>query len=194
MKTWDAATGENAAAVRVPRNVVTCMCWRPTTQTFAQGSEDLRLRVWDARDLRQAAAQTFAGYEFFPLAVASAGPHLITASKGFGGEGGEVMLWDARRPGSEPLAVLRGHAQDATGVAFLRGGAGAASASKDGRVKLWDLEAGTLSRDVDVGGESPMYTSVCAAPGAATVAAVATTFQGDVFCFDREFRVAAAVG
>ena len=36
--------------------------------------------------------------------------------------------------------------------------------------------------------------SVCAAPGAATVAAVATTFQGDVFCFDREFRVAAAVG
>ena len=194
VKTWDAATGENAAAVRVPRNVVTCMCWRPTTQTFAQGSEDLRLRVWDARDLRQAAAQTFAGYEFFPLAVASAGPHLITASKGFGGEGGEVTLWDARRPGSEPLAVLRGHAQDATGVAFLRGGAGAASASKDGRVKLWDLEAGTLSRDVDVGGESPMYTSVCAAPGAATVAAVATTFQGDVFCFDREFRVAAAVG
>ena len=84
VKTWDAATGENAAAVRVPRNVVTCMCWRPTTQTFAQGSEDLRLRVWDARDLRQAAAQTFAGYEFFPLAVASAGPHLITASKGFG--------------------------------------------------------------------------------------------------------------
>ena len=193
VKTWDAATGKNAATVRVPRNVVTCMCWRPTTQTFAQGSEDLRLRVWDARDLRQAAAQTFSGYEFFPLAVASAGPHLITASKGFNGEGGEVTLWDARRPGSEPLAVLRGHTQDATGVAFLRGGAGAASASKDGRVKLWDLEKGTLSCNVDIG-ETPMYTSVCAAPGASTLAAVATTFQGDVFCFDREFRVAAAVG
>ena len=43
--------------------------------------------------------------------------------------------------------MLPGHQQDATAVAFLSP-ARAASASKDGTVKLWDLEAGKLERQL----------------------------------------------
>lgn len=190
VRTWDGETGAETACCRVPRNVVTCAGWIPGTRTFAQGSEDLRLRVWDARDLRAAAAEVRGGYTFFPLALAARDTVVATSSKGFNGEGGEIRVWDLRKPDAQ-IANLRGHTQDATGVAFISE-TRVLSASKDGTLKLWDLNENALVRDVRVGASGPvMYTGL--STGTGDLAAVATTFQGGVLCLDADLDVVARV-
>ena len=135
------------------------------------------------------AALRFEGYKFFPLAVAATSTNLVTSSKGFNGEGAEVTLWDTRKPGAEPLVVLKGHQQDATAICFLDESR-CASASKDGTVKVWDLAKGELEADVRPEA-NVMYTGLAAPRSAASAALVATTFQGGVLAFDSAFEVIA---
>ena len=97
------------------------------------------------------------------------------------GADGRVVLYDAAAGTAKTLGV---HAAAANGVAAARDRAGAVyTCSRDLSVRRWPLARG------------PTQVIEAAHELAVTaVAAVATTFQGDVFCFDREFRVAAAVG
>lgn len=192
VRTWDATTGSETSSVHVSRNVVTCMCWLPGTFAFAQGSEDLRLRVWDVRTMRTDAAQVFGEYTFFPLAVnvSTNGNLIATASKGFNGEGGEIRVWDRRKPGTKALGEMRGHRQDATGVVFLDHDKTLISASKDTRIKVWDLVTFDLYKEVETD-SAEMYTGLSAPVAPAGIWAVGTSFQGSVLCFDANLRLIA---
>ena len=162
VRLWDAATRQETANVHISQNVVTCASFCDSGgsgetaedhtndadaaaaaaaaggKILAQGGEDLRVRLWDTRTKGALRCVGEAGgYVYFPLALSVKGTLLATASKGFNGEGCEVREWDLRKDTMPILKrTLKGHAQDATGVVFLKNGL-LASASKDGTVRLW---------------------------------------------------------
>ena len=120
------------------------MAWVAEQSLVLQGSEDLRLRLWDPRTLSKPVA-TMEGYVYFPLACAAAGDLLLTGSNGFDGEGCELRVWDRRM--LRQLSLLQGHQQAVCGVALLPATAdaptvSAVSGSKDGELRLWDLGSG----------------------------------------------------
>ncbi len=157
VRVWDVATGAQAGHGSVARNLVTCLQWIPqSSSTIVQGAEDLHVRMWDTRGSMSAPVVALEGYTYFPLdlSVAQDGHTLATSSKGFNGVGGEVRVWDIRRPTEaiqewkpEQTAQFEGHEADAVGCSWLplslcsELGEGSqsivASASKDGSVKLW---------------------------------------------------------
>lgn len=165
VRVWDTATAREVAAVHTPQNVVTCCKRVPDGGSglggsggfalVAQGGEDLRVRLWDARGgALVPAGAPLGGYTYFPLALDATpdGAHILTSSKGFNGNGAELREWDLRGGapgggGARPrlLRVLEGHGADAGACAFVpaRGGLGRgllASASKDGTVRVWGGE------------------------------------------------------
>ena len=145
VRLWDVATGATVSRASVSRNIVTCMAWVPGERLVWQGSEDLRLRLWDVRTWKQPAA-VLEGYVYFPLACACDGHFCLTGSNGFDGVGCELRLWD-RRSLKEAVHKMDGHEQAVTGVALLGGGAAgsrprAVSGSRDGNLRLWDLDQG----------------------------------------------------
>jgi WD40 repeat protein len=218
VRAWDVETGAQTACARVPRNLVTCLAalGGASPSVFAQGSEDLTLRLWDLRvagglggaGLAQPSA-SFGGYVYFPLCVAASadGRQLLTGSKGFGGGGAagcELRLWDVRQPAA-PLLTLGGHAQDVTGCAFLPQGGGAAarqqlaSVSKDGSVRIWDGTTGAcecVHTELDHGGGICCFTGLAAAAGAGEEASsadggggaslYASSYAGSVFVYGLE--------
>ena len=168
LRLWDLSTGQLSSRNHVSRNVVTCLQWVPGEASLvAQGSEDLRLRLWDVRTLSKPAA-IMEGYVYFPNAVDCMGSYVCTGSNGFNGVGCEVRTWD-RRMNAQVYEPLVGHYQAIFGLCLLRGsgrggggvgaesdgdgvggltvGSGrspllAASGSKDGEVRLWDVSSG----------------------------------------------------
>ncbi|KAJ1458310.1 WD40-repeat-containing domain protein [Pelagophyceae sp. CCMP2097] len=195
VRTFDAGTAEVLTEVRLSRNVITCMRWfHGDSSLFAQGSEDLRLRIWDARAATKP-AQTFVGYTYFPLCVdVSPDNHLVaTGSKGFNSQGGEVRIWD-RRSAAAPLVELTGHSQDCTGVCFLRDATSnlrVASVSKDSTIRVWDVANQTELPRVSV--ENPgMFTSLDAPNPKArdpAISCAAANFEGALFCLDADLKV-----
>lgn len=156
---WDLAAGALVNTVSISRNVVTCLRWVPgEPHLVVQGSEDLRLRLWDVRTLSKPAATIEGKFTYFPLCVDSDGPYVATGSNGFDGVGCEVRVWDRRT--MTQLHELRGHEQGVTGVAFLRGSGGGGdtlqqrlvgSGCKDGTVRVWDANTGTCTAQSDIG-------------------------------------------
>ena len=146
VRLWDVATGATVSRASVSRNIVTCMAWVPGERLVWQGSEDLRLRLWDVRTWQQPAA-VLEGYVYFPLACACDGHYCLTGSNGFDSVGCELRLWD-RRSLKQAVHTMDGHEQAVTGVALLGGGAAgsrprAVSGSRDGSLRLWDLDHGS---------------------------------------------------
>lgn len=181
VRIWDIERAMQVTVARVPRNMVTSLAWIPGTSTFAQGSEDLRLRVWDCRT--GSVVQTMVGYTYFPLCVDASDSLLVTGSKGFSGEGAEVRVWDTRRHNA-PTHDFKGHQQDATACALFTHGR-VLSASKDQTLRIWDLEESTSgsSTIVDVE-DAGIYTGLAVSSGSVA----ATTFQGTLVCLDSKLR------
>ena len=156
----DLATGTEAWQGTAARNLVTCLKWMPHSDSvFVQGAEDLCVRVWDTRSGTGAPVAALAGYTYFPLGldIDEAGHALVTSSKGFNDVGGEVRVWDLRRPSEaaeqwEPQQTTEwsGHSADAVACVWLPAqlctqlGRSSqdivATASKDGSVKLWSAD------------------------------------------------------
>ena len=97
LRHWDLATGATKGRCHLEQNVVTCLKWVPgETSLVAQGSEDLRLRLWDVRTLSRPAAVLENEYVYFPLCCDCSGPYVLTGSNGFNSVGCELRLWDRR--------------------------------------------------------------------------------------------------
>ena len=53
VKVWDPESGRCTSTSKISRNLVTCAkFFKDGSQRFAQGSEDLTMRVWDVRVIR----------------------------------------------------------------------------------------------------------------------------------------------
>eukprot|EP00949_MAST-11_sp_MAST-11-sp1_P000096 g96.t1 len=163
---WDVESGKSLLTRKTPRNLVTCLGWIGG-KTIAQGSEDLRVRVWDM-SAHGAPAMTLQGYTYFPLCidVSPDGNYILTGSKGFNGVGCELRLWDVRT--GKQLKEMTGHMQDTTGVAFVPAPVGssssslcAVSVSKDQTVRLWDVSEGRQLAEEHVPDGSPCSAVAC---------------------------------
>ena len=166
------------------------MAWVAEQSLVLQGSEGLRLRLWDPRTFSKPVA-TMEGYVYFPLTCAAAGDYFLTGSNGFDGEGCELRLWDRRT--LKQLSVLQGHQQAVSGVAFLPAAAGEAAASavsgsKDGELRLWDLGSG------ECGAQHSLMRGGVSALGAALPDEDAQLYVGSTLGEVHAFRVAGGSG
>jgi WD40 repeat protein len=139
MKLWDAATMQPVAKAEIARNLVTCIRCLHNEPLALQGSEDLTLRIWDARAMASPAV-TLGGYSYFPLCVdvSSDNHYAVTGSKGFNGSGCEVRIWDLRM--NSQLRVVSGHQQDVTGCR-VTGDGHILTACKDGTIGVWNFDS-----------------------------------------------------
>jgi len=188
VRIWDVSESRCISSRHLSRNVVTCAASVPGEPLVWQGSEDLRLRLWDTRILQPAA--TLEGYVYFPLTCAADGNICLTGSNGFDGSGCELRIWDRRM--LKQLLVFDGHQHAVRGVAFLScKGSNAlrfASASKDGSVCTWQI----------IGGDGNMESSSFLPSGATSLAAAvdheqraqlyASTLDGAVHALRTEFE------
>lgn len=185
---WDLETVTATAKNTIPQNVITCSKWVPNEPLVAQGSEDLSVKIWDARSALRTPVQTYRGYIYFALSVdvSPDGNYIVTSSKGFNGVGAEVRVWD-RRTGQQ-LMELAGHQQDATSCCFTTMSSGDSSipfpvsVSKDGTIKAWDTAAKELLCERHEAATG-MYTGVCSVSGSSRAAVLASTFSGHVHAY-----------
>ncbi|MGW4127286.1 nSTAND1 domain-containing NTPase [Amycolatopsis japonica] len=100
---------------------------------------DGRIRLWPTSDLRQGAdpALSVPGpiRDLGPLAFSGDGSLLVTGAD----PGRNVQVWNPAEPDG-PLAVFGGHRRDIEATAFTRKGRLLATSSRDGSVKLWNLD------------------------------------------------------
>ena len=138
VRLWDLHASACVQTSRISRNVVTFVRRVPGERSVAQASEDLRVRIWDVRDL-SGAAQTLEGHVNIPhcVDVSDDGNYVVSSSNGFeDGAGCEVKVWD-RRAG-KILRELRGHDMSTNCCAFVYDSASrgkvdaAATAAPDG--------------------------------------------------------------
>lgn len=182
---WDISTGKCLQYNKTPRNLVTCLKWIPQEPLIVQGSEDLRVRVWDSRQTPLSPVHTYDGYIYFPLAldISPDGYYILTSSKGFDGVGCEGRIWDRRM--NKLLGEYVGHTQDATACSFLPNITDSAvpvpaTASKDGTIRIWDPETRETTIDHLEMGASNMFTHL-SVNSENTI--YASSFTGQVFCF-----------
>jgi WD40 repeat protein len=190
VRVWDVETAKETAKSKIPRNVVTSMCWVPREQLLVQGSEDLRLRTWDSRTM-SSPAQVIEGYTYFPLCidVSADGNYVLTSSKGFDGVGCEGRIYDRRQ--GKLLHTLDGHTQDATSCCFLAqpGQAGeqaasplAVTASKDHTIRLWDITSGSCVGE-HLQPDCNMFTGLAAPSPESPAQLYASSYSGNLYIY-----------
>lgn len=118
---WDVTTGKSTATKNIRRNVVTGAVWIPGEDAIFQTSEDLQLRVWDARTWQ--IAQSVKTDHHFALSsdVSSDGRYLLIGNNGFSSsgqlDGCECQVWDRRM--EKVLVEYKGHEQSVNSICFL---------------------------------------------------------------------------
>ncbi|CAK9252592.1 unnamed protein product [Sphagnum jensenii] len=123
VKAWDLASQRCVTKFSTPRNIVTAMETDSTARLLYQCAEDLCLRVWDMRSSSTGPCLLLRDFVYFPMSLVlnEREQQLCCGCKGVDGEGGEVKLYDLRRP-SRSLAVFTGHRSDVTAVTYSMGG------------------------------------------------------------------------
>eukprot|EP01041_Mallomonas_annulata_P008940 gene8940-18497_t len=140
VKTWDVCTGKSVQTYRVPRNIVTSLCFDETSHILFQGSEDLCVRGWDVRTPARQPVIHLTGYVYFPLCIdlSPDGQYLATGCKGFDAVGCELKIWDLRKQSATINHNFTGHTQDITCCKYLNQNK-IISISKDGSCGIWDI-------------------------------------------------------
>lgn len=113
--------------------------------TNVQGSEDLCVRGWDARQaVKSIPSLHLTGFIYFPtcLSLSRDGNLLAAGCKGFNGVGCDIKVWDLRfLKQAEFLHELRGHHQDVTSCKFFDEDSSIISSSRDGTVRTWTVSS-----------------------------------------------------
>ncbi len=138
-KVWDAQTGQGSVDFPGHKEIVFCVAWHPDPDAqriaAAGGNGALfTVKVWDAQTRREVFTLPEHPGESEFLAVAFRPPdgqYLVTGSANR-----TVQVWDART--GKFVSTLGTHDREIRGVVFSRDGKHLASASGDGKVKLWD--------------------------------------------------------
>ena len=135
----------------------------PDDQFIATGGDDGKLRLWDMEsgvmlsDLHEHEGSVTA------LAMTKRKDKFLLASGSWDKEDGELILWEAKKPGKDKViqfkkkAVLKGHDKGITAVAFSPTGDVLASASEDATIKLWDPEEGKELQTLSKKHSGPIY-------------------------------------
>lgn len=143
---WDTATGQQLLKLDGHTSLVTCVAFVPESKKAISGSLDGTVIVWDLATGKEIQQFEFKKAYVNALSVSADGKFALV---GANGEIHSVNL----DTGKEVL--LGSHAAAVTSVAFSKDGTQALSGSDDRTVRLWDLAAGRMLREMK-GHEAPV--------------------------------------
>ena len=150
---WNTRSARRAAKMRGHRPIwnrskkpvgIRSLAFAPDGNTFASGSEDKTVRIWNTKKQRKHA--TLKGHTGWVTALAFSNDGNIIAS---GDTDGTVRVWNVKK--KRELVELKGHINQVLAVAFTPDGNTLATGSADGTIQLWNPKNGekikTLSTD-----------------------------------------------
>jgi WD40 repeat protein/serine/threonine protein kinase len=159
IKVWDAATGQELAALPGHDKRVLRLAFSPDGRRLASTSEDWKVKVWDTTTWRP--VLTFAGHTQRVHGVAFSPDSRLLASAG---QDDKVYVWDAAT--GAVLHTLPGKFINTrpVHVAFSPDGQWLASGSVDNTVKVWDMRTGEVIYSLP-GHTEPIYSVAFSADG-----------------------------
>ncbi|MXV77593.1 hypothetical protein F4001_04495, partial [Candidatus Poribacteria bacterium] len=150
---WNTRSGSREAKMRGHSPIwnrsnkpvkIRSLTFAPDGNTFASGSEDMTVRIWNTKKHRKQA--TLKGHTGWVTALAFSNDGNIIAS---GDTDGTVRVWNVKK--KRELVVLEGHINQVLAVAFSPDGNTLATGSADGTIQLWNPKNGekikTLATD-----------------------------------------------
>jgi WD40 repeat protein len=168
VRLWDVTTGQERATLKGHAKEVVHVVFSPNGQTLASSSADGTVKIWQGRTGRESVllqdGSPIPFRQMSPVAFRKDGKLLATAG------GQEIALCDVAT--GQKQAILRGHKQGVTSLAFAPSGVMLASGGGDPVVRLWDTTSGEEITRLE-GASAP----VAFAPDGARLATGA--FEGD---------------
>lgn len=178
---WSVATGKQYASLE-NQNPVYCVSFSPTDSILVSGSSKGNVEFWDVDSkCRLDILKSKELSSINSIAFNSGGSMLAVGGDAVSDyvDAKYVEIWDVRS--KKVLHILDGHSDLVRSVAFSPSGQILASGSKDGSVKLWDINSGkeilTLSKGNDKDSFSEI-TSVAFSPDGQLLAS--SNLNGDV--------------
>ncbi|MYB65293.1 hypothetical protein F4X73_11440 [Candidatus Poribacteria bacterium] len=114
---------------------IRALAFSPDGKTFASGSEDMTVRIWNTK--RGSKRATLKGHTGWVTAVSFSKDGNTIAS---GDTDGKVRVWNVQK--KRELVVLEGHSNTVVALAFTPDGNTLASASADGAIHFWNPNSG----------------------------------------------------
>ena len=111
------------------------LAFSPNGKTFASGSEDMTVRIWNTK--RGSKRAILKGHTGWVTAVAYSNDGNTIAS---GDTDGKVRVWNVQK--KRELAVLDAHSNTVVALAFAPDGNTLASGSADGAIHFWNPNSG----------------------------------------------------
>ncbi|MEX0704503.1 MAG: Gfo/Idh/MocA family oxidoreductase [Planctomycetales bacterium] len=137
---WDAATGEEKAALPAPhKRATTDVAFSPDGHFLVTTSDDETINVYDVGTLK--ALGFFAKHQRPTNAAVFSpdGEKVLSAAGGRAKGGNTVMIWN--RADGDPLATIPAHPQPVLALALSPDGRTLASGGQDKSLAFWDVSA-----------------------------------------------------